>query len=240
MAERILTARNDRCRPIRTGSWDDRMRVSRRVVVQSVVLIALTILVGYAPAASAAGSRSQLRALALNLSDLPKGTTLDSIAFWTNRQAAAWDHVPVALYDAHGRILSCRTVFSNLHKSSAGAMGGVVGVDGLLTEFRSVAEATWFYRWYSKHVQKTPVLGSTAMGTQHGTAASPFRYKLARSPHIGDASTSMSVTWPAEELAYQGRVVIFRQGQFVDLVHVYGILGRVPAAIPNELGRRVD
>lgn len=216
------------------------MLVPRRFIVLSVVVTVSAIFGGIAPSVNASSSRSHLRALALGVSDLPRGTTLDSIAFWSNSQAAAWDHVPVALYNAHGRMLSCRTVFSNLHRTSTSAMGGVVGVDGLLTEFRTGAGAAWFYRWYAKHVRRTPVLGSTAMGTQHGTAASPFRYKLGRSPEIGDASTSMSVIWPAEELAYQGRVVIFRQGRFVDLVHVYGMLGRVPASIPNELARRVD
>lgn len=187
-----------------------------------------------------AGARTgDLRSAALHGHDLPRGADIYVSRFWTDIQAAERDHIPVQTYERHGRIVSYETAFSRP------LLYGRIEVSGLdlarseITWFHSVGGAAWYFRRLQPILRHDFVAGTTTSGTMKGGAYHRFPYFPSSIPRIANQDAAYSASWAADEYAYTERAVVFRERNYVCLLHINGVEGRTPLSLAVRLARLI-
>ncbi len=194
------------------------------------------------------GSAAQLRqtsgprTYALHLSDLPRGSDRESARFIGNAVAAKRDHVPVSLYNRHGRIISYFDNFSRplINGLSLHARVNIVAASSEVTEFRTTSGARWYFMRLLRATLRSGVYGSTTAGTHVGEAKHLFPYHRAPAPVVGNQTAAFRASWAADEFAYITRSIEFRRGRYVVFLRVDGIESSLPRSAVAALARVID
>jgi len=203
-----------------------------------LLLAALTAL-GLGTGMSRAAGVPSLPSLALRLSDLPPQTARDGSRFWDNAQAAQRDGVPVSLYIQHGRIRSYTDAFAR-KVMNASAKVWILHADSELTEFRSAANAYWYYRRMIGQMNGGYVLSTNNLGANAGQTGIHVPFRRLQIPVIGSRRAAFSANSGGDEMAFTTRVILFQRGRYVDMLRVRGLEGESPAGRVVAVAEKID
>jgi hypothetical protein len=188
---------------------------------------------------SVAPSNPPLRSLALRLSDLPPSTTADSARFWSNAQAATRDHVPVAAYQQHGRILSYQDSFER-HVMNGSEPTWLLHTDSEITAFRGAAGARWYFGRMSAAMKRSYVTSTNNLGANAGQTGLHIHFHLLAIPPLGNRRVGLTANSGGDEMGFTTRVLIFQRGRYVVFLRVRGLLDQTILSKVVAIGRRID
>lgn len=212
----------------------------RSLRVLSVLALSLCLLLLSAcSSALAAQANPHLRSLALRLSDLPSYTTADSARYWTNMQAAKRDHVPVAMYIQHGRILSYQDSFER-HVMNGSEPTWLLHVDSEITSFREAAGAQWYFGRLSAAMKRSYVTSTNNLGANAGQTGIRVYFHRLAIPPLGDRRIGLTVDSGGDEMGFTTRVLIFQRNRYVVFLRVRGLLDQTILSKVVAIGRRID
>jgi hypothetical protein len=189
--------------------------------------------------AGGSGRSVHLKALALQPSDVQSHLLAGPARYWSNAQAAKRDGVPVSSYDAHGRIRSYENDYTPDFSAPVLA-AGLERADSEITAYKGVQGAHWGWLRLRATMRKAKVMESTTLGTPAGLAAVPVPFKQIAVPRVGNEDAGFAVTWGGDEFAYTTRDIVFRQGRYVALVRVIGIMDQFSLRRTLSIARAVD
>jgi hypothetical protein len=179
-----------------------------------------------------------LRSMALQRSDLPRGSVLDAARTWTDAQAATADSVSVSLYRTHGRVLSFANEFDR--PQVLVIPHGILRADSEVTAFKTSADAAWGFRFLRNHFRHTGVLGTTTGGTKSGSASHTYPYHEIVVRPLANQDAAFFAASCGDEYCYDTHVLLFRRRQIVVQLRVAGIQNEVPFAAVMRIARHID
>jgi hypothetical protein len=213
------------------------MRFSRTPFILGMVLCLLLPSAG--SSASAAQSAPTLRSLGLRLSDLPPYTTPDSAHFWSNTQAAKRDHLSVATYTQHGRILSYQDSFER-HVMNGSEPTWLLHIDSEITAYHNAAGAQWYYARLTSIMRRSYVMSTNNLGANAGQTGIRVYFHPVAIPALGNRRVGLTVNSGGDEMGFTTRVLIFQRGRYVVFLRVRGLLDQTILSKVVAIGHRID
>jgi hypothetical protein len=171
-------------------------------------------------ASDRAQARYSLRALDLQLSDLPAGYTQKLGRYWTNAQRARVDGVSVRTYERQGRLLSYEAQFER---------DSLVGMTYLDVTVIAYEDAPAAHRAFTDNAR------SLASGSAARSGLRPISVG-----RLGSERQGFILSTTQQGFALSGDAVVFRRGRYMVTAIAGGVSGTYSIALLTRLLGRVD